>query len=199
MKTLCTPSQGSFPYSAPNRDIAFAGVDVVIVPDRDAAGDRGASKTGSVLFGVASSVRVAALPAEFRKSKGDDVRDVLRLEGGRELVLNAIEDARPWEPPSDEKDVIDDRPGIEVTPDEHIVNDQAVKALARDKTLFQRGDMLVHILHDHSTKTLKGITRPAHAPHNIAGELGSPSLAGRKATRAPIPREQVATPASSSC
>jgi hypothetical protein len=141
----------------------FAGVNVILVPDRDAAGERGASKSGGCLHGVAASVRVAALPAEFKQSKGDDVRDVLKKEGGRDLVLKAISDARPWEPGKDGQSN-DDRPEIDVTPDEHLVNDQAVAALARDESLFQRGGTLVQILRDHGKKTLKGITRPENAP-----------------------------------
>ena len=40
-------------------------------------------------------MRVAALPAEFKESDGEDVRDVLRRAGGHELVLQAITDSRP--------------------------------------------------------------------------------------------------------
>lgn len=140
----------------------FAGVNIILVPDRDAAGERGAAKAGSALYGVAASILLASLPAEFRRSKGDDVRDVLKREGGRELVLKAISDAHPWEPNAN--DPADDRPEIEVTPDEHLVNDQAVMALAREPSIFQRGGSLVQIMHDHGKKTLKGITRPANSP-----------------------------------
>ncbi|MBU4270964.1 MAG: hypothetical protein KKE86_06020 [Planctomycetes bacterium] len=55
----------------------------------------GAQHSARVLRGVASSVRVAVLPAEFKESEGEDVRDVLRRPGGRELVLQAIADAQP--------------------------------------------------------------------------------------------------------
>ena len=40
------------------------------------------------------SVRIAVLPAEFKESDGEDVRDVLRRTGGRDLVLQAIADAQ---------------------------------------------------------------------------------------------------------
>jgi len=78
----------------------FSGVDVVLVPDRDHAGEEGSQFSARVLRGVAKSVRVAALPAEFKESDGEDVRDVLRRPGGRELVLQAIADAKSpegWE------------------------------------------------------------------------------------------------------
>jgi hypothetical protein len=73
----------------------FAGVNAVPVPDRDRAGIEGAGHSAKVLHGVASSVRVATLPAEFTESIGADVRDVLRQKGGEALVRQAIEDAKP--------------------------------------------------------------------------------------------------------
>lgn len=79
----------------------FAGVEIVLVPDRDRAGEEGAQFTARVLRGVAKSVRTAVLPAEFKESDGEDVRDVLHRANGREQVLQAIADAQPaagWEP-----------------------------------------------------------------------------------------------------
>jgi len=61
----------------------FADVDVVLVPDRDRAGEEGAEHSARVLRGVAASVRVAALPSESKDSGGDDVRDILRRPDGR--------------------------------------------------------------------------------------------------------------------
>lgn len=78
----------------------FAGVEIVLVPDRDRAGEEGSRFTASVLRGVAKSVRIAVLPAAFKESNGEDVRDVLRRASGGEQILQAIADARPpdgWE------------------------------------------------------------------------------------------------------
>jgi len=72
----------------------FVGVEIVLIPDRDRAGEEGSEFSARVLRGVAKSVRIAVLPAEFKESKGVDVRDVLRRPGGREQVLQAIADAR---------------------------------------------------------------------------------------------------------
>ena len=71
-------------------------------PIRDKAGVEGAEKTAKARlpFGVAKSVRIAALPADFSESKGADVRDILKQPDGRELVLQAIADAKPWIPPT---------------------------------------------------------------------------------------------------
>ena len=73
----------------------FKGMNVILIPDRDSAGEEGAQYSTRVLRGVASSLRVAVLPAEFKESNGEDVRDVLRRPDGRELVLQAIIDAQP--------------------------------------------------------------------------------------------------------
>lgn len=75
----------------------FAGVEVVLVSDRDRAGEDGSEFSARVLRGVAKAVRIAVLPAEFKESNGEDVRDVLRRTGGREQVLQAIADAQPPE------------------------------------------------------------------------------------------------------
>lgn len=72
----------------------FADVDVVIIPDRDSAGEKGAKKTARALHGVARSIRIVTLPVEYREDNGLDVRDVLAKDGGRELLLQAIADAR---------------------------------------------------------------------------------------------------------
>ncbi len=72
----------------------FRGVDVILIPDRDSAGEEGAQHSARSLRGVAQSIRIAVLPAEFKKSGGEDVRDVLKRPGGHDLVLQAIADAQ---------------------------------------------------------------------------------------------------------
>jgi hypothetical protein len=48
---------------------------------------------------------------------------------------------------------------IWVTPDEHLVNDEAVEALATDNTIYQRGGQLVHVIRD-SSPAAEGLRRP---------------------------------------
>jgi len=72
----------------------FAGVHVILIPDRDRASETGSKFSAGVLRGVVKSLRIAVLPAEFKESHGEDVRDVLRRPGGREQVLQAIADGR---------------------------------------------------------------------------------------------------------
>jgi hypothetical protein len=57
---------------------------------------------------------------------------------------------------------------IEITPDEHLVNEQAVLALATAPGVFQRGGVgLVQILRDDAPAVLHGITRPPNAPRIV--------------------------------
>jgi hypothetical protein len=56
----------------------------------------------------------------------------------------------------------DDRPAIIITTDEHLVNDEAVSALARDPGVYQRGALLVRIVRDASPAA-KGVRRPLAA------------------------------------
>src|SRR5262249_54263040 len=51
------------------------------------------------------------------------------------------------------------RPCIAITTEEHEVNEQAVKALTRDRTIYQRAGRLVRVVRDDSPAT-KGIRRP---------------------------------------
>src|SRR5581483_7104942 len=60
---------------------------------------------------------------------------------------------------SDENNACDDRPAIIITTDEHLVNDAAVAALARDSTLYQRAGLLVRIVRDTSPAA-RGVRRP---------------------------------------
>lgn len=74
----------------------FRGTDITIVPDRDKAGDVGAEHTAGVLKGVARTVKVATLPIPWKETGGADVRDVLALKDGEQLLHKAIAEARPW-------------------------------------------------------------------------------------------------------
>ena len=74
----------------------FKGVVVVVIPDLDAAGQKGANQTASRLKGVAASVKIARLPGELRETNGIDCRDVLAGPNGEQLVRQAIEDAAEW-------------------------------------------------------------------------------------------------------
>ncbi len=72
------------------------------------------------------------------------------------------------------------RPEIAITTEEHEVNAEAAEALARDASIYQRGGMLVRVVHDASPAA-KGIRRP-FAPR--IETLPSPLLRERLAANA---------------
>ena len=76
----------------------FRGIRVVIIPDRDKAGLEGAEETAARLFGVAETVKIAELPADYKETGGADVRDVLHQRDGEAKVRTAIQNARTWAP-----------------------------------------------------------------------------------------------------
>lgn len=144
---------------APRFARLFGGVDVVLVPDRDTAGVDGAGKSARAMFGKAASIRIAHLPAEVQEKSGEDVRDILRRDGGRELVLQAIADAVAWKPPTDANGAL---PDIIVGVDEKRVNDEAIASLAAHPDIYQRSNALVHFTTE--AKLPKGVNRPAGVP-----------------------------------
>lgn len=73
----------------------LAGLDVVIIPDRDEPGEDAAAETVSLLTGISTTTRVATLPGEKTKTGGAGVREILSLPNGEELLRQAIESARP--------------------------------------------------------------------------------------------------------
>jgi len=77
---------------------AFRGCHVVMVPDRDKAGVEGAEEAAKRLYGIAESIRIAELPAEYSESGGADVRDVIKERNGTDKVRAAIAEARRWQP-----------------------------------------------------------------------------------------------------
>ncbi|WP_231963197.1 toprim domain-containing protein [Symmachiella macrocystis] len=137
----------------------FSGVDIIIVPDLDLSGVRGANYTASNLSGIATSVAVARLPGQVKEKQGDDVRDVLRLSNGEDLVREAVDAATKWEPCGDD-DRVEAQPEVIVTMDEAAVAAQVVLHLGklgwdspwikqryRDGVrVFVRGGLLVHAI-----------------------------------------------------
>src|SRR5262249_17966014 len=80
----------------------------------------------------------------------------------RELNRLADEAPEPGAPAADDPNAEDaaegGRPLILITSEEHQVNAAAVKALANDKSLYQRAGMLVRVVRDKSPK-VRGVRR----------------------------------------
>jgi hypothetical protein len=108
----------------------LTGVHVVLVGDLDVPGQQGAEKSARHLWGIAESIRIARLPGQLTASKGEDVRDVLARPGGEQLVRDAIEEAREWNPSAEalaEREI----PQVIVDMDEAVVADEVVGHLGR--------------------------------------------------------------------
>jgi hypothetical protein len=77
--------------------ILFRGVDVVLIPDRDAGGDKASQSNGRLLYGIAASIRMVTLTMEWRPKDGFDLRDAIRKHG-EGPIRALIESAPLWEP-----------------------------------------------------------------------------------------------------
>lgn len=151
----------------------FTGCEIVVVPDLDEPGSKGAQQTGGRLAGIASSVTVARLPGELLKTGGDDVRDVI-ARAGADAVRAAIDNARSFEPSEGEPD---ERPEVLIEFDEARVAEQVLHHLGRlgwetpwlsgegaeRSRIFQRGGVLVHVICDRIAE-LSTITLPESVP-----------------------------------
>jgi hypothetical protein len=90
------------------------------------------------------------------------LRDVLEpgFQSARRGIKLAVSGAPvPESPAARSEPVADERPVIVVTTQEHQVNAEAVEALAADRSIYQRGGLLVRIVRDVSPAA-KGIRRP---------------------------------------
>jgi hypothetical protein len=153
----------------------FNGVHVVFVPDLDKAGQDGAQVGGGRLFGIAASVRVARLPGEVVEKGGVDVRDVLSRQDGEQLVRQAIETSKPWQPREGEQNPKDGRPEVLVTLAYGWVADQVIEHLGKlgwvsdwipagkreALKIYQRGGSLVHVVTEDNEQQIQGVSIPA--------------------------------------
>ncbi|QDU23585.1 hypothetical protein [Urbifossiella limnaea] len=168
-----------------------AGRSVVVVGenDRKASGEwPGRTGAESVARGLAGRLGRAvqwALPPEGAK----DVREWLTasapgetpwpdrgVELGRRLVAAAVGiDPPPTTTADGSRSAV---PDIVIGPDEHRVNAEATAALAAEEDVYQRGGLLVHVLHQSDDSDLDAVVRrPVGAP--VVRELARPLLRER--------------------
>jgi hypothetical protein len=97
--------------------------------------------------------------ARALQKKGAIIK-VVRLPSGSPDPRQAIDPVKePRAKESGAAEAPDDRPVIVITTEEHLVNDEAVAALPRDASIFQRGGLLVRVVRDTSPAA-KGVRRP---------------------------------------
>jgi hypothetical protein len=162
--TATTSAGGS--QAAPKTDWRpLAGKEVWIIPDNDGPGRKYAETVAGILVKLTPSpvVRVVELPG---LPKGGDIVDWIDAHGDaaepdamRAEIEALAQAAEPLPRIDAESPSTDDRPQILITTEEHKINEQAVHALGRDASIYQRGNMLVRIVRDGSPAT-KGIRRP---------------------------------------
>ncbi|MBM3978693.1 MAG: hypothetical protein FJ304_00120 [Planctomycetes bacterium] len=167
-----------------------AGREIIIVGENDRK-DSGEwpGRTGaiSVATALAKALRRPvrwALPPESAKDVRDWLTDPARAavpwnQRGDELrallTANAVTVEPPDEPLADPKNVA---PQIVIGTDEYRVNAEAIRALARDPDLYQRGGMLVHVTEAQTEDDSSAlIRRPDAMP--VIRELPNPLLRER--------------------
>jgi putative DNA primase/helicase len=93
---------GEAPKWRPEYSEALRGADVVVMPDHDEAGYAHADAIGSVLIGIAKSVRMLKLAEHWADCpRGGDISDWLKAGHTREALDALIEQAVLWTPAGD--------------------------------------------------------------------------------------------------
>lgn len=157
---VTTTNSGGAGKWPPELSELLRGRQVIMILDNDEAGERHGELVARSLHGVARSVRVLRLPGLPPKG---DVSDWLDQGGTVHELQHLVYTVEEWQPAEREIDqeTPADKVTIEITPEEHLVTDQAVQALAARASLYVRDCELVRILtHEGDEPTTDGITRP---------------------------------------
>ncbi|MCX7428817.1 MAG: hypothetical protein NTW96_24725, partial [Planctomycetia bacterium] len=140
--------------------------------DNDDAGRKHGQQVARSLQGLATSVKVVALPGLPPKG---DVSDWLDDGHTVDELLAIVEAAPEWEPKDEPVEAVEsslrteqltDGRQIIIGTDEPRVIDEAVETLATRDNVFVRGGYLVHII--EGTEAPRGIVRPREAPRIAA-------------------------------
>lgn len=138
---------------------------VVVVRDDSAVMPIGIVKRGSFTVGTGENSVVVRENDRLVQDPTAGLRVVRADESGAEQVIYTV--GKTDSAPSG-----DDRPTVEVTTDEHEVNDAAIAALANDPTIYHRSGQLVRVV-TADGKPIGGITRPIGAPRISALPLAT--------------------------
>lgn len=150
------------------------GIEIVVLAfDADARRNK---TVATALRSCVRGLRKAGFTVELEvwdEAQGKGIDDLLAAGGTPEVVTGkTVDDALAKiaaAAQADESTETADRIKVEVTPDEHVVNDAACIALANDPAIYQRGGELVHVI--RSAGINDGIHRPDDAPHVVAIQL----------------------------
>jgi hypothetical protein len=85
----------------------FAGLDVLIVPDADKAGEKRIGMLCDQLAGVAASIKIVRLPGlEIKEKHGEDITDWIKKHGHTKEEFIALAKAAPAYEPAQVKDLL---------------------------------------------------------------------------------------------
>ena len=142
---------------------------VIVVGDADRPGLEGAVAWAQSLAANYGDVRHVKLPFEAQDSHGKDLRDYLTDGHLYQDLLSLADSSEPVPATGADAAGEDYRPVIVLTTDEHLMNDEAVEALSKDETLYQRGGILVRVCNE---ETVDGsVIRSQVAPRIVQVQL----------------------------
>ena len=98
-------------------------------------------------------------------------RQVLQCDKADRHIGDTTAELSAWKEDGKSIPDSDHRIVIEISSDEHLVNDAAIGALAKDESIYQSGNRLVRVLHDEVT--VDGIERPVNSPHIARVQLAT--------------------------
>jgi hypothetical protein len=179
---IATTSAGGNSAAANSDWSPLAGRQIVILPDADAAGEKYTQDVVRIVTGMTppAVVQIVRLPG---LGDGGDIVDFVEGGGTAEQLRELAANAPTWVGDTKRAETAhpdDDRPVIVIGVDEERVNNEAISALKDEPALYQRANMLVHVLRD-SAKT-RHILRPPGSPRIVL--LPNPRLREMLARRA---------------
>ena len=169
-----TCPQGAGKWNKLSDDTGLNGRRVAIIADKDARGRAHADDVAKRLLGRVNDLRILELPGE-----GKDATDWLDAGGTLEQLQKLIEATPRYSPPAptqpEPRHTIGERPTILIDTEEHRVVCEAIAALTADPNLYQRGGMLVRVLHEAQVRD--GIMRSRNSA--MIGAVPLPNLRER--------------------
>ena len=128
------------PYGAATAKFAHGRKLIIIARDTDKGRQKAREIKNRCVQAKAAIVRTWVVP-----ELGTTYKDVTAwCAAARSNFIVRLNEDKPWL--HDLPRVLDDRPMIEVTTEEHLVRDQAIAALTEDPRIFFRGDALVQVI-----------------------------------------------------
>jgi hypothetical protein len=170
---VTTTAHGAKSVHLTDLDCLAAVDEVCISPDNDEAGEKYVRDIAPRILGIAplAKVRIVRLPnlpphgdfVEYIAAWGDAPTDLI-LQELDELVEKSPPMTNAAPPAAAPATLTDSRPGIMLTPDEHIITGQAVEVLATDANIYRREGMLVRTVREPGLGTTQALLDQERKP-----------------------------------